>query len=68
MFSRYAQEYIISYKLMIHKQTIAGLGIDLFTNISGERIEKMVKDIKTHRCMLDADSRLLSLLVKENKE
>ena len=36
---------------MSHKQTIAGLDIEIFTNISVERIYNIVKDIKnTQMC------------------
>ena len=48
---------------MTHKKALAGLDIDLFTNISVEIIENMVKDFKTQRCALDFDSLFLSLLV-----
>ena len=68
MFSRRAREYIISYKLMSHKQTLTGLDVDLHTNISEAKIEKMVKDFKTHRCALDFDSSFLDLVIKEKKE
>ena len=55
MFSRRARKYIIAYKLMIHKQTLAILGIDLFPNIFVRIIEKMVKDFKLLRYALDFD-------------
>ena len=57
-------EYIITYKLMTHKQTLTSLDIDLLTHIYVERIENMVKDFKTYRCMLGFDSLFLELLVK----
>ena len=47
---------------MIHKQTIAGLDIDLFTNIYVDIIEKMVKYFKSHICALDFYSLLFLLL------
>ena len=62
MFSRRSREYIISYKLMSHRHTLAGLDIYLFTRISVERINNMVKYFKTHRCALDFDSLFLGLL------
>ena len=68
MFSRCEQEYIIAYKLMIHRQTLVGLDIDLFAHISVKRIKNMVKDFKTHRFMLDLYSLFLSLLLKWVKE
>ena len=52
---------------MIHKQTLAGLYIYLFTNIYIDIIEKMVKDFNTHICALDFDCRFLILVVKRNK-
>ena len=48
IFDRNEKEYIIAYKTIIHKKTIVGLDIDLFTNISIGRIEKMVKDLNIH--------------------
>ena len=68
MFSRRAWEYIISYKLMIHKQTTVGLEVDLFTHISVEIIYNIVNDFNTHRCMLDFDTLLISLLLLKNNE
>ena len=67
MFYRHAPEYIIAYKLMRHKQTLADLDIDLLANIYIETIENMFKDFKSHRCALDFDSLLLRIIVKENK-
>ena len=67
MFSRCAWEYIISYRLTSHKKTLAGLDIELFTNIYFQIIKKMVKDIKTHRCALEFDSLFLRSPVKEKK-
>ena len=66
MFYRRALEYIIAYKMMIHKQTITGLYIDLLTQNSVDIIYNMVKDFNTHGCMIEFDTLLLSLLLKEN--
>ena len=63
MFYIHSQEYIIAYKLLINKQTLVGLGIDLLTDNSVEIIEKIVKDFKVHRCLLDYDSLFVRLLV-----
>ena len=52
---------------MIHKRTLAGLEIDIFTHIYVEEIYNMVKDFNIHRCMLEFDTLLLGLLVQENK-
>ena len=49
MFSRCAREYTILYKLMIHKQTLVGLDINLITNISVDLIHNMVKNFNMHR-------------------
>ena len=49
---------------MSHRQTLAGLGIDLFTNISVEIIENMVDYFKTHMCVLDFDIPFLINIVK----
>ena len=64
MFYRRAQEYIIAYKMMIHKQTLAVFDIYLFTNISVDRIEKMVIYFKLNRCALDFDVLFLFLIVR----
>ena len=64
MIYRRAQEYIIAYKLMIHKKTPAGLGIDLFTHISIEIIYNMVKYFKTQTCELDFDIIFIDILEK----
>ena len=64
---RRAQEYIISYKLMSHRQTLAGLNIDLFTHIYVERIYNTVKNFKVHGCKLDFDSLFIRIIVKEEK-
>ena len=58
------QGYIIAHKLMIHRKTLSGLDIDLFTNISIKTIYNMVTDFKTHRCALDFDSIFLVLFGK----
>ena len=63
-----AWEYIITYKLMSHKQTIEGIGIDLFTNIYVGIMENMVNNFNMYRFALDFDSLLLILLVKRNKK
>ena len=68
MFSRRAWGYIIAYKLMIHKQTIAGLGIDLFTHICVKIIYIMVKYFNTCRCMLGFGALFFSLPVKEKRD
>ena len=52
---------------MSYNKSLAGLYIDLFTYISVEIINKMVKDFKTHRCVLGFDSLFLVLIVKEKK-
>ena len=52
---------------MIHKQTLVGVDIDIFTNIYVNRVEKMVKDFKSHIFVLDFDRIFLRLIVKENK-
>ena len=51
---------------MSRNQTLVGLYIDHFTNISVDIIEKMVNDFRTHMCALDCDRLFLSLAVKEN--
>ena len=53
---------------MIQKKNIAGLDIGLLTNISVERIEKTVKDFKTHRSALYLDSLLLRIIVWRRKQ
>ena len=45
IFSRRTREHIIAYKLMSHKQSLAGLDIDLFTNTCGEIINNIVNNI-----------------------
>ena len=64
MFYRCAREYIIAYKLKIHKKTLVVLDIDLLNHIYVERIYNMVKDLNNHRCMLDFDSLFLNLILK----
>ena len=54
--------------MMSHRKNIAGLDIDLFTNISVERIYNMVKYFKRQRCVLECDSLFISLILRENKE
>ena len=51
---------------MVHKKALEGLDIDLFPNISIERNENMVKDLKTHSLALDCDSFLLMLIRYRN--
>ena len=53
MFSRCVHEYIISYKLTIHKQKFADLDIDLFDNNSVHIIYITIKYFNMHRCALD---------------
>ena len=65
MFSRLAREYIIAYKLMIHKKTLAGLDIDIFANIYVETIYKIVKNLKLHRCAPDFDILFIRPIVKK---
>ena len=67
MFSRRVRKYIIAYKLMIHKKTLADLDIELFNYISADIIYNIVKYFNTHRFMLDFYDLLLSVLVKETK-
>ena len=50
--------------MMIHKKTLVGLEIDLFTHISVEIIHNIVKDFNTHRCALDFDSLFIVILAK----
>ena len=49
---------------MIHNKNLAGLDIDLLTNIYVERNEKIIKDFNTHIFVLDFDSHFLSFIVK----
>ena len=51
---------------MIHKQIFGGIDNYLLNNCYVERIEGMVKDVKTHRSALEFDIVFLSLFVKEN--
>ena len=64
MFSIQAWGYIIAEKLMSHRKTLVGLGIDLLTNIYVDIIENMVKYFNTHRCEIGFDSLFLILIVK----
>ena len=48
MFYRRTREYIIAKKMTIHKQTLAGLDIELFAHISVDIIYNMVKDLNIH--------------------
>ena len=52
------------YRLMIHRKTISGLDVDLFTHIYVGRIYDMVNDFKTHRFALEFDSLFLILIAK----
>ena len=51
--------------MMSKRQNIVGLDIDLFTHIYVERIYNIVKDFKTHMCVLDFDILFLKLLANE---
>ena len=51
--------------MMSHKQALAGLNIDLFTNIYVQINENMVNDFKSHRCALEFDSLFLGIIVKD---
>ena len=64
MFPIQTREYIFAYKLMSYRETLVGLDIDIFTHIFVGIIYNIVKDFNMHRCVLEFDSFLLSLLVK----
>ena len=52
---------------MSHKKNLEGLDIELFTNISVEIIDNMVKNLKIHRLTLDFDSLFLGLILEFKK-
>ena len=47
-----------------HEKTLASLDIDLFTNISFEIFENIVKYFKTDICALDFGSLFIGLILK----
>ena len=49
--------------LMIHKETLVGLEIDLLMNIYVNRVENILKVFKMHMCELKFDSHFLGLLI-----
>ena len=48
----------------MYRQNLAGLDIDIFTDIYVERIYNMVKDFKTHMFALEFDILFLGLIEK----
>ena len=51
--------------MMSHRQTLAGLDIELFDHIYVDIIDNMVRSFKSHRCALGFDSLFLGHIAKE---